>query len=270
MKTVFLTGATDGIGLSVAYKLVELGHRVLIHGRNPNKLADVAAQLNALAGAEVVGFCADLSDLKATERLCDDLSSQFPAIDILINNAGIYKTSEPITQDELDIRFVVNTLAPYLITQRLLPNLSGAGRVINLSSAAQSTVDLQVMQGQRHIDAFAAYAQSKLGIMMWSSQLARTLGQMGPMIISVNPGSLLASKMVKEGFGVAGKDINIGSNCVVNIALNDSFAAATGLYYDNDASQLTQPHPDALDEARCNTLIKTMDVMIERLLHGDQ
>lgn len=58
----------------------------------------------------------------------------------------------------------------------------------------------------------SAYAQSKLALTMWNNALAASYGSEGPVFVAVNPGSLLASKMVKEGFAVTGKSLSIGAN----------------------------------------------------------
>ncbi len=118
------------------------------------------------------------------------------------------ETARMLLGQGLDVRFVVNTFAPYLLTQRLLPLLGPPGRVVNLSSAAQASVNPDAMRGTVKLADMEAYAQSKLAITMWSRVMAETLSD-GPAIIAVNPGSLLGSKMVKEGFGVAGNDLRI-------------------------------------------------------------
>jgi NAD(P)-dependent dehydrogenase (short-subunit alcohol dehydrogenase family) len=143
------------------------------------------------------------------------------------------------------MRFVVNTLAPYLLTRALMPVMKPEGCVINLSSAAQAPVDLEALQGGKNLSDMEAYAQSKLAITIWSRHLASELPQ-GPMIVAVNPGSLLASKMVREAFGVEGSDLAIGADILVRAALSDEFISASGLYYDNDAKRFGSPHPDAL------------------------
>ena len=184
---------------------------------------------------------------------------------MLINNAGIFRTPEPVTEDGFDLRFVVNTFAPYLLTQRLLPLLGTSGRVVNLSSAAQAPVDSAALTGESlPTDDFNAYAQSKLALTMWSRQLADRLGENGPAIIAVNPGSLLASKMVKEGFGVAGNDIRIGADILIRAALSDEFASASGQYFDNDAGSFASPHTDALDAQKTAEVVR----LIESALSG--
>ncbi|MEO0854478.1 MAG: SDR family NAD(P)-dependent oxidoreductase, partial [Cyanobacteria bacterium J06648_11] len=138
-KTILITGSTDGIGLATAEMLVSQGHDVLLHGRNPAKLTDAEKTLSALLGGRnIESYVADLSRMADVEALAKAVAEKHSQLDVLINNAGVYNASHPITQDGLDVRFVVNAIAPYLLTQRLLPLLGTSGRVINLSSAAQA------------------------------------------------------------------------------------------------------------------------------------
>jgi len=260
MKTILITGATDGIGLATAKALALQGHKLLIHGRSAEKLERVKAELAAL-GADVEGYLADLSDLKQVEKLAAEVAANHERLDVLINNAGIFKTNQPITAAGLDVRFVVNTLAPYLLTRRLLPLMVASSRVVNLSSAAQAPVDLQALAGKQRLGDMPAYAQSKLAITMWTRHLARELGA-GPVIVAVNPGSLLATRMVKEGFGVAGNDINIGADILIRAALSDEFASASGRYFDNDAHRFNDPHPDGLDDSKCAELVEAIETIL--------
>ncbi len=263
-KIILLTGATDGIGLETARTLVEQGHYVLLHGRNPRKLAEVEKTLAALPGnGRVTGYLADLSRLDEVECMAEKIIAAHTRLDVLINNAGVFKTPEPITREGLDVRFVVNTLAPYLLTQRLMPLLGNDARVVNLSSAAQSPVNLQALAGKvRLTDDFAAYAQSKLAITQWSRALAQSLKDNGTMVVAVNPGSLLATKMVKEGFGMAGNDVRIGVDILMRAALSAEFAQATGLYFDNDSGKFSAPHPDALDTQKTAAVVDAIETAI--------
>jgi len=263
-KTILITGSTDGIGLATARKLMQQGHRVLLHGRNPDKLAAVEAELAELPGS-CRGFVADLSRMTEVEALAEAVKAEVEALDVLINNAGIFRTPNPITAERLDVRFAVNTLAPYLLTRLLLPLVAESGRVVNLSSAAQAPVDANALTGQLQLtDEFNAYAQSKLAITIWSRVMAEELGTSGPAVIAVNPGSLLASKMVQEGFGVAGGDISIGADILIRAALSDEFADASGRYFDNDAGDFADPHADALDQAKCAAVMSAIRAVLER------
>jgi NAD(P)-dependent dehydrogenase (short-subunit alcohol dehydrogenase family) len=266
-KTILITGSTDGIGLETSGMLVSLGHNVLLHGRNPAKLEDVEKTLATLPdGGGVESYVSDLSRMADVETLAKTVSEHHVKLDVLINNAGVFKTPDPITPDGLDVRFAVNTIAPYLLTQRLMELLGASGRVINLSSAAQSPVDPEALAGRVKLsDDFAAYAQSKLALTMWSRTMALSLKDDGPAILAVNPGSLLGTKMVKQAFGVAGNDIRIGAEILTRAALADEFAAASGQYFDNDSGQFTSPHPDALNPQKGEEIVRVIEAVLAEI-----
>ncbi|MEM1384464.1 MAG: SDR family NAD(P)-dependent oxidoreductase [Pseudomonadota bacterium] len=259
-KTILITGSTDGIGLLTASMLAQKGHKVLLHGRGAAKLEAAAAKI----GGTTESYVADLSRMAEVETLAAEVLNNHPQLDVLINNAGVYKTPQTRTAEGHDIRFVVNTFAPYLLTRRLLPIIPRTGRVVNVSSAAQARVDLEAMAGKTPLDDFSAYAQSKLAITVWSRELARELGE-GPAVIAVNPGSLLASKMVKEGFGVQGNDLGIGAEILCKAALDPAFADASGKYFDNDAGRFCQPHSGAAESGQARAIVQSIEQIIPAL-----
>jgi len=265
-KIIFITGSTDGIGLETARMLVSHGHHVLIHGRSKAKLKSVEETLSALPGGGIVeSYAADLSRMSEVDTLAKAVLERHNRIDVLINNAGVFKTPNTITKDGLDIRFVVNTIAPYLLTQRLLPLLGHASRVINLSSAAQLPVNLEALVGRVQLsDDFAAYAQSKLALTMWSRTMAFSMGNDDPVIIALNPGSMLGTKMVQQAFGTKGKDIRIGAEILTRAALSDEFASAAGQYFDNDSGQFASPHPDALNPMKCEEIVHALEAVLAK------
>ncbi|NGN97120.1 SDR family NAD(P)-dependent oxidoreductase [Grimontia sp. S25] len=263
-KTILITGATDGIGLETAKLLASQGHNILLHGRSAAKLENAKAQVQGIAGVgNVETYLADLSNLKDVEKFADEVVANHTSLDVLINNAGIFRTSSPITEDGFDVRFVVNTIAPYLLTKHLLTLLGREGRVVNLSSAAQAPVNISAMKGGVRVgDEFSAYAQSKLAITMWTQKLASDLGADGPMLVAVNPGSMLGSKMVTEGFGVAGGDIGIGADILARASLSDEFADASGKYYDNDSHRFAAPHSEAANGAKVDAVVEAIESLI--------
>ena len=266
-KKILITGSTDGIGAAAAKALVAMGHHILLHGRSQEKLKATVAELSAIPGSgSVEQYVADLSMIASTEQLADAIAQKHDQLDVIINNAGVFRTPSPVTADGLDIRFMVNTIMPYHLTRKLLPLLGTSSRVVNLSSAAQETVNLDALMGKVQIsDDFSAYAQSKLALTMWSRDMALSFTDKGPAIIAVNPGSMLASKMVKEGFGVAGKDISIGSDILCRAALSDEFAAASGKYFDNDTGAFSAPHPDALNSQKTAMVVQAIKQLLVTL-----
>lgn len=264
-KTILITGSTDGIGLETAKMLVSLGHFVLLHGRSSAKLEKTKEILFPLSNdRKIESYLADLSSISDVENFAQEVIQKHNKIDVLVNNAGILKAPETITQDGLDVRFAVNTIAPYLLTRELLPLFDKKGRIINLSSAAQSTVDLEDLAKHRGLDNMPAYSQSKLALTMWSFAMANLFKQ-GPSFIAVNPGSLLATKMVKEGFGLDGNDIQIGANILVRTALEKEFANVSGKYFDNDLGQFSSPHADALSLKKCEEVVSAIENILAKI-----
>jgi len=249
-KTIFITGATDGIGLETAKLLAPQGHTLLIHGRNADKLASVKEELTAVTGVgPVETYKADFSVMANVEALAAEVLRAHERVDILINNAGVFKTSKPRTDEGYDLRFAVNTFAPYILTARLMPVIPKTGRVINLSSAAQAPVDLSALAGETELGDMPAYAQSKLAITMWTRAMAEAHPD-GPLFSAVNPGSLLNTNMVKAGWGGSDNDVGIGADILVRAALSDEFKGRSGDYFDNDSGRFAPPHPNGLDEKK--------------------
>jgi len=267
-KIVLITGSTDGIGLETAKLMLSLGHKVLLHGRNEAKLAQVKQQLSPLA--EIESYIADLSDLAQVNIFAEKVSQDHPQLDILINNAGVYNVSEMASSDGLDVRFAVNVLAPYLLTNKLIKNLGITGRVINLSSAALAQIRPSELTQPSALADSRVYAKSKLALTMWSRHLALKLGQNGPAIIAVNPASMLASKMVKEAYGIIGGDLTIGAKVLVKAALSAEFSAASGLYFDNDIGEFTSPHVDVADENKIADLVRVIENTNARALSSKE
>ena len=259
-KTILMTGSTDGIGLQAAKVLAAKGHEVILHGRSAEKLATIKTAHPELAAAP--SFIADLSDLKETAQMAEAIIAAHPSLDVLINNAGVFKAPVSKAPNGMDLRFVVNTLAPYVLAQGLLPIIPKTGRILNLSSAAQMPIDMKAMTGHTPLPESMAYAQSKLAITMWSAHMAAALPD-GPAVIAVNPASLLGTKMVKEAYGSEGKDIRIGSDILVRLALDAEFADKSGQYYDNDRGRFGPPHADALDSQKIAGFMSELEGLLE-------
>jgi len=260
MKTILVTGATDGIGRLATEKFAKLGHQILAHGRDQKKLESLT---NDTPG-KIQPWQADLSSLSDVRTMCRQILQQHEHLDAIVNNAGVLKTPDTKTKTNRDIRFEVNTIAPYLITRELLPLIDANGVILNVSSAAQASVDIQALKQFKTMGDMDAYAQSKLAITAWSRYLAQTLTD-GPSVISVNPGSLLATKMVKEGFGIEGKDLNIGADILVRLVTDPVVSKRTGEYFDNDVGDFGSPHSDVFDDSFGRRLITSLDTIINEI-----
>jgi len=262
-KAILITGSTDGIGKLTALKLAREGHTVYLHGRNADKLNTVVAECKTSSGNDKIsGFVADFSVLNDVRAMADKVKQTVPNLDVLINNAGVYKSAVAKTIDGLDIRFSVNYLAPYLLTNAILPLLKSgsASRIINLSSAAQAPVSLDALKGALLLSEMDAYAQSKLALTMWSRYLA--VAEPDLTVIPVNPGSLLNTNMVMEGWGFHRSSADKGRDILYDLAVSEKYTNASGKYFDNDLGDFGAMHPSGESEQAVNALIsKTNEIL---------
>ena len=266
-KTILITGSTDGIGKLAAIKLAKDGHEIYLHGRNAAKLDKVIEEVKSLSNNEnVKGFTADFSDLDEVRVMAQQVNSELSKIDVLVNNAGIFKSQASHNKDGLDIRLAVNYLAPYLLTKELMPllNKGNEPRLVNLSSAAQAPVSYGVLSGKQHSSSNATYAQSKLALTMWSFHLAKELPNIS--VIAVNPGSLLNTNMVREAYGRFWSSADKGANIIYDLSVSSEYNGVTGKYFDNDKGgpkgAFGNAHADAYDETKIARLIEITEGMI--------
>lgn len=261
MKHILITGSTDGIGKLLALRLAKEGHFVGVHGRNEAKLNATVTEIKAESKNDnVVGFLADYSNLSDVRKMAKEVTEKMPKIDVLVNNAGIFKAKIDTAANGVDVRLVVNYLAPYQFTNAVLPLLkkADAPRIVNLSSAAQSPVSLNALQGGISLGANDAYAQSKLALTMWSFYLAKQEPSIS--VVAVNPGSLLDTKMAKEAYGQHWSPAEKGVDILYDLAMTDS--AETGKYFDNDKGFYSEAHPDAYNALKIEGLLKkTMTIL---------
>ncbi|ULC58203.1 SDR family NAD(P)-dependent oxidoreductase [Flaviramulus sp. BrNp1-15] len=262
-KTVIITGSTDGIGKLTALKLAKEGHTVYVHGRSEAKVNSVIKDIKEASNNQnIKGLVADFSDLKAVSKLAEQIKNEIPKIDVLINNAGILKSKTAQNEDGLDIRLVVNYLAPYVLTNAILPIIKNAEapRIINLSSAAQTPVSEAVLLGREQVSENNSYAQSKLALTMWSFNLAKQEPNIS--VIAVNPGSLLNTKMVAEAYGQHWSPVEKGVDILYDLALLEQYKNDSGKYFDNDKGHFSSAHADAYSHEKINNLLALTDSLL--------
>lgn len=270
MKHILITGSTDGIGKLAAQLLIVAGHHVIVHGRNTAKVKDVVADLQAHSdGANVSSVTADLSDINQLKLIKDHISEIGAPLDILINNAGVFNSASSKIDQGLDLRFMVNYIAPYHLTNLLTPLMSDSSdkRIINLGSAAQESVSLNALDGSTSTSERSAYAQSKLALTMWSFYLGKSLKSFT--VIPVNPGSLLNTKMVREAFGRHWSSADKGAQILASLSTDSKYQGITGQYFDNDLGNpigaFGTAHQDAYDDAKIHELIQATEGIIEKI-----
>ena len=177
-KVCLVTGATDGIGKVSARVLAELGAKVIIVGRNPEKSAIVLAELKSISGNENIDLLmADLAVMQEVRDLAEQVISRYDRIDVLLNNAGGYFTKHEITSDGLEMTFALNHMSYFLLTNKLMELLkySAPARIVNVSSDAHYGVDIEFenLNGEQEYKAWKAYQKSKLANVLFTYELLK-------------------------------------------------------------------------------------------------
>lgn len=189
-KTVLVTGATDGIGRALVNRLCDAGASVIVHGRNEEKIGDVLKSLDCDGAPQA--YQSDFASLAEVARLADAVAESNDRLDVLVNNAGLLTDHRQLSHDGFELTFAVNYLAPWLLTNLLLPLLikSAPARIVNVSSTAMGggQINLDDLQADRHFDGWQAYANSKLANIYFSAMLAQQLAGSGVTSNALCPG----------------------------------------------------------------------------------
>ncbi|CAN5623051.1 SDR family oxidoreductase [soil metagenome] len=192
--TIVLTGATAGIGLQSALQLGAQGHRLVLVGRNPDKLAAAAARVLGAGATEVDTLVADFSSLDSVRALADELRRRHPVVDVLVNNAGAVHDKRRLTVDGHESTFAVNHLAGFLLTELVkdLVVAAPAGRIVLTASTAHfpATMDFDDLGFEQGYSVMKAYGRSKLANVLYARSLAAELADTAVTVNSLHPGAV--------------------------------------------------------------------------------
>jgi NAD(P)-dependent dehydrogenase (short-subunit alcohol dehydrogenase family) len=193
-KLGLVTGATNGLGLATAIELARRGARILAVARNGERGARAVAEVSAaVPGASIEVLECDLSRLGAVRKLAADVAERHPDLDVLLNNAAVSMFSRELTEDGLETSFVVNHLAPFLLTSLLVPTLRSRpeARVITVASdnhKGVKNIPWDDLQGEREFKPLAAYNRTKLMNVWFTQILAERLAGTTVTANCVSPG----------------------------------------------------------------------------------
>ena len=263
-KVCVVTGATSGIGKAAAAALARQGAQVVLVGRDRGRAEAAAAAMGAASTVPPKVEIADLTSMEQVRALAGRLAS-LERIDVLINNAGLVLGERRVTQDGFEHVFAVNHLAPFLLTNLLLPKLTGSApaRVVTVTSDAHSaaSLDLDDPSLEHGWNSWRSYANSKLANILFTRELARRLDGTGVTANCAHPG------VVRTGFGRESRPLlrfgltlarpfllspERGADTIVYLASSPDVAGETGGYYVK--RQRREPSAAARDDAAARKL----------------
>ncbi len=265
-----VTGPTSGIGKETARGLARLGAHVVLACRDAAKGAAVQEEVAAAVHhASLEVRTVDLAVPDSIRRFAAEFQRGHSRLDILINNAGILSFRRRLTPQGVESQFAVNVLAPFLLTNLLLPTLkaSAPSRVINVGSATHYSgrVEFDNLQGERRYRFVRAYSNTKLELLLLSYELARRLDGTGVTVNCVHPGGIRTN--LYDGLPFAFRFVKVfmqdpvtGAAPVLRLASDPSLETVSGRYYDRltEARSSTESYDAGLAQrlwSTCEALV---------------
>ncbi len=263
-----VTGANSGIGKATATELARLGAHVVMvcrdkaRGRDAKAEIRTAAELAHPSREDTVDLLiADLSVQEEVYHLGETIRADYDRLDVLVNNAGVFRETREETADGIEETFAVNHLAPFLLTHLVLPRLkdtagrAGEARVVTVSSEAHrgASIDFDDLDAEEGYNPLQAYAQSKLANILFTHELARRLQGEGVLVNAVHPG--VVNTNIWQGSGWISRIARLfswlykrpeeGAQSVVYLAASPE-VEETGQYFKE--TEVVNPSPEAYDE----------------------
>jgi len=176
-RTIVITGANSGIGRAMALQLSGAGHTVAMVCRSASKGEKALREIQGGATGQVKLFLADLAKRKHIDRVASELCAEYGTIDSLCNNAGVHLNKRYETEDGLEMMYMVNHLAPFLLTEKLMDALakSSSPRVVTTSSLGHrgARIRWDDMQCAKSFNATIQYCNTKLYNIWFTTELQR-------------------------------------------------------------------------------------------------
>ena len=230
-KVCVITGTTSGVGYQAAIRLAKAGAKIVMIVRNKEKAEKLCKQIISLSPYPADYYIADFTDLNQVRKATLKILSNYPGIDVLINNAGVHMTTRKLTVDGFETAFAVNHLASFLITSLLLKRMviSAPSRIIQVNSEGHRfnglTIDDLTWEKRRY-GGYRGYGASKTAQLMTVWELNDILKGTGVTINAMHPGA------VKSNIGTNnGKIYNFLSRYIIQPMLRNPEISGNAIYY---------------------------------------
>jgi len=273
-KIFVVTGATSGIGKALAMDVAKSGETTVIVARDADRGQAVLKELNLqVPNSNIDLQLCDLSILSSVRNLAEILKSRYEKINVLINNAGVYKRKRVVTVDGFEEMFAANHLGPFLLTNLLLESLQaavqadGSARILNITAPSTTQLKFDDLQGERDFNSLNAFGASKMANLLFTMGLARRLENTGITVNAIHPG-LVRSNILKESIlplrfvtWLIASPAQKATESILQVATAPDFEKTTGKFFQRGKE--IQPPAYAYDQDAQEKLWKMSELLTD-------
>jgi NAD(P)-dependent dehydrogenase (short-subunit alcohol dehydrogenase family) len=199
-KVCLITGGNGSLGKATSIALAQLGATVILACRDKERGDKVKADvILATKNSNVELILVDLSSQESIRQMAATFIEMNDRLDVLINNAAIYKSQREMTPDGLELMFATNHIGPFLLTNLLLDKLktSAPARVLVITAPSTTPLDFDNLQGEQRFSSLHAFGVTKMCNLLFTYDLAGRLDGSGVTVNAVHPG-LMKSSLMRE------------------------------------------------------------------------
>jgi NAD(P)-dependent dehydrogenase (short-subunit alcohol dehydrogenase family) len=238
-----VTGVTSGIGKALATQLAQTGEIVILVARDVDRGNAVVQEITQKTQNWNLDLqLCDLSNMSSVNNLASVVKLKYNTINVLINNAGVYKRQRETTVDGYETMFAANHLGPFLLTNLMLDALigSGSGRILNITAPSTTPLDFDDLQGERKFNSLNAFGATKMANLLFTFELARRLEGSNVTANAIHPGPA-RSQLMKEAFAplrlltwMLSSPPQKAAENILKLATAPEFENVSGRFFHND------------------------------------
>lgn len=249
-KNCIITGTNSGIGKITAIELAKMGYNLILIMRDSENSKKAFSEILEYKKDNSIEFIpTDLSSFESIKNTIDIIKNKYLKIDVLINNAGVFKSKRDVNDQNIEMTMMVNYFAPFYFANSLIDLLtnSESPRIVNVSSGLHKNGKYHIDEYNKSDDfsAYNTYGDTKLYLVMYSKYLASLHPNFE--VFSNHPGVIATNifretpKLIQGAFNLILTSVEDGAKSNIMLATSDKLKGKSGLYFDKLKESKTNP-----------------------------